>query len=178
MKARGISSTKHTETSLRSKAFLAWNLGELDSISQYNNDLTFLADPPAVSNRLVNRPPTSNRLRPFRTRDRSRGGDSTVNTSGAGFCSRSMPPCSTVSTDPPNHERGEVVHRNSSNIFNLPLSSNSNLDPKFLSDRNNPVVGMLLSELYFIIRNKKELHHNPWDIVSELERLIVNYQNL
>lgn len=91
MRARGISSTKQAEISLHSQVFLAWNMGELDSISQYNNDQTFLADPPpTVSNRLVDRPPASNRMRSFRTRERSRDGDSIVNTSGAGFCSRNM----------------------------------------------------------------------------------------
>lgn len=55
--------------------------------------------------------------------------------------------------------------------------SNPNLTSNPLSSRNNPAMIMILSDLYFIVNKMKELKHNPQDIVLELEKLIMNYQN-
>lgn len=65
---------------------------------------------------------------------------------------------------------------------NTASSIPSNLETNLLSNspfakNNHAVIETLLSELYYIIRTRKELKHNPSDIISELEKIIINYYN-
>lgn len=191
MNSRGISSLNQVEPALRSYAYFAWNSCDLDSVSQYNNrnninnDLTSLVgmDPfPAVPHRPANRPLVLHGLRPFRIRKRSRRDTSPDKASavGVGYPPKTIPPGSTISADLYSIDRGEMLRRREpNNSTSLPTNSESHLLANSPFAKNNPnAVETLLSELYYVIRTKKELKLNSMEIITDLEKIIIHYYNI
>lgn len=175
MRVKNISSPNQVEGLLRSHAYLAWGPGEPISTSRFDVDHPGMAFPSLHTGAYPHGNHNFHKPRTFRNRINSRGRDGYGSVPRVDICPGAAPSISNISTDPSLQEGAE--NRPTIPSVNRAKLSNShpNLYFKSLSLRNNPEVNLLLGELSFIINHKKQLNHDPADILSELEKSIINY---
>lgn len=174
---KGINSIDHAERSLKSYAYLAWNLGFLDNASQINFDRTYAVDPPlVVTNRSNHRPYVTGGLLPFRSRDRSRGrssvaGASTSDSIGRRRVYHNLPHTNISQTE-------GLVRRAGGRPGGTPSLPKGPTGPSGDQDiRSDTAVGVVLSDIYFFINSKKKQNPDVWEFCEELEQMVCNYQD-
>lgn len=180
LKTRNFTSTRQASLALRSSAFMGWNMGEDIFSVRPDSSRPFPVVPP------LGRPTTPRRVtravevrRPsFRPRLASGGENSTTGMSETVSLEdvldlRAAAPALRTRRD----GIPEFVQGQNKGASSIPLDMEGGFDTKNLYTKNNPVVGALLSEIYCLIRSKKQHNQDPEDIVADIVQLVLTYQS-
>lgn len=60
-------------------------------------------------------------------------------------------------------------------IPSLPPGPQINNDTESRTFRDDTAIGVVLSNIYFFINNKRKENQNPWEIIDELPQMVCNY---